>query len=90
MLLIPTLLPLELVENGSVQKTLIYKDATLEVALLVLSPGAKIKRHQHIDDEELYVIISTRECIWCRKGEWHSLTNESEHPMLVLSVKVRE
>ena len=78
-----------LVERGEVFKTLVLETKECTVALLTLLPGAKIREHQHIDDKEAYYDIKEKVAKICSKGDWHSLENNTDEIMFVLSIKYR-
>lgn len=95
MKIIPETLSAELVERGEVTKYPIYSneysmhsaDDQVTVAMLELSPGARIKLHEHKSDNEVYFIVDTKEYLYCGKGGAHSLENTSNEIMRVLSIK---
>ncbi|SDY12421.1 Cupin domain-containing protein [Acetomicrobium thermoterrenum DSM 13490] len=66
-----------------------------------LEPGASIGFHQHIDDEEVYAILSGRgiftdgtteveanpgDVFLTRKGESHSIKNNSDVPLIFFAM----
>lgn len=62
------------------------------VAILFLPPGAKIKKHQHTNDMELYIAWNKLEKFLkaetCKKGCYHDLINTSQKRWAwVLSIK---
>jgi mannose-6-phosphate isomerase-like protein (cupin superfamily) len=85
------LIPNHLVERGEIKKFPIYKNAEskeiTEIALLELSPGAKIKLHRHNSDSEIYFILGSKRYECCHIGGEHSLENTTGEVMQVLSVK---
>ena len=88
----PEPLPENLIEREEVMKTLIYQSngrGITEIALLELSPGAKIKRHKHTDDNEIYFDIITKEVEVCEIGGEHELENFTKDVLYVLSIKWR-
>ncbi|MBR2587941.1 MAG: hypothetical protein IKD77_01910 [Bacilli bacterium] len=84
-------IPNNLVERGEIKKFPIYKNADsneiTEIALLELSPGAKIKLHKHSNDSEIYFILDSKRYECCSIGEAHELENTTGEIMKVLSVK---
>lgn len=86
---LPTIAP-DLIKEGTVFKDLVYQSETCEVALLILSPNAKIKRHKHVDDKEYYFNLTSQELKGCIKGHSHELNNDSPYEwMFVLSIKYK-
>ncbi|MDO4975322.1 MAG: hypothetical protein Q4E61_03280 [Alphaproteobacteria bacterium] len=85
------LIPSHLVERGEIKKFPIYKNTEskeiTEIALLELSPGAKIKLHKHNSDSEIYFILGSKRYECCPIGGEHSLENTTGEVMQVLSVK---
>ena len=83
------LLSQEKVENGFIMCE-VYEETEHEIkARLYLSPGAKIKKHMHIDDWEEY-ILENGEILTCKKGESHSFENPYEDKWYILgSVKYK-
>ena len=75
-----------LIERGTVQKCLLFQQEYFTVAVLVLSPGSKIKKHPHFMDNEKYV-FETGEVQLCLKGEEHELENPTNGNMTVLAIK---
>lgn len=78
-----------LVERGEVFKTLVLETKDCTIVLLTLLPGAKIREHQHVDDKECYYDIKNKVAKICSKGDSHSLENNTEEIMFVLSIKYR-
>ena len=95
MKIIPEKLSAELIERGDVKKYTLYSnehnlhsiDDLVIIAMLELSPGAKIKLHEHLSDNEVYFIVDTHEYLYCGKGGAHSLENKTNNVMRVISVK---
>ena len=95
MKIIPEKLSAELVERGEANMYPLYSnkdskhscDDQVTVAMLELSPGTRIRLHEHKTDNEVYFIISTKEFLYCGKGGAHSLENTSNEIMRVLSIK---
>lgn len=76
-----------LIEAGEVLVDKIIAAYRFEVSLLVLFPGAAIKRHTHSTDEEYYYCINEKVITKCKVGDSHGLINDSEEIMYVVSVK---
>jgi mannose-6-phosphate isomerase-like protein (cupin superfamily) len=71
-------------------------------ACQTLEPGSGVGYHQHVDNEELYVILSGQgvftdngnvekpvgagDMTLTLKGEWHGLTNTGNDPLKFLAV----
>ena len=86
----PKAISLELTERGEIEKYSLIKFRGIEVSLLVLSPGAKIKRHPHEKRQvEIYFVINTKEKSICNVGKVHDLENNSTENMLVVAIKVQ-
>ena len=85
----PKLLNTCMVEKGEVYIESIYKDASIEIAILTLTPGAEIRDHLHLYDSEIYLDLQTGEKIGkCEQFKRHSLKNPSKsHYLFVLSIK---
>ena len=76
------------------------------IASQILEPGSGVGYHQHVDNEELYVILSGHatfmdndkvekpvgpgDMTLTLKGEWHGLTNTGSEPMRFLAVIVKK
>ena len=89
MTIFPKTLPPELTERGKISKFEIITGNNFEVSLLVLSPMAKIKMHQHPDDIEYYFNLTEKTLSICEKGGSHELANNSEtEELMVISIKV--
>ena len=77
MKIIPEKLSAELVERGEANMYPLYSnkdskhscDDQVTVAMLELSPGTRIRLHEHKTDNEVYFIISTKEFLYCGKGD---------------------
>ena len=82
-------LPQSLVERGEVFKTLVLETKECTMVLLTLFPGAKIREHQHVDDKECYYYVKDKVAKICSVGDSHSLENNSDEVMFVLSIKYR-
>lgn len=80
-------LPANLVERGEVFKTLVVEAKDYTVSLLTLLPNSAIKEHEHVDDQEWYFIVSEKTIKVCSKGDSHSLENNTDDIMFVLSIK---
>ena len=76
----------QLIERGTVQRCLLFQQDYFLVAILLLSPGAKIKKHTHFADNEKYV-FETGEIQVCIKGCEHELENPTDTELHVLSIK---
>ena len=80
----------DLIERGFVLKSSVYYDEDCEVALLMLSPNAKIKKHKHVNDSEYYFMVKDNLFVGCKKGESHELENLSDEWLPVISIKYKE
>lgn len=78
-----------LIETGCIFKAFIYEDEECSVSMLLLSPGARIKKHKHNVDSEVYYIFKDRKFETCKVGESHSLENPYSDWMPVLSIKYK-
>lgn len=79
-----------MVEFGEVMKQKILETEKVEVSLLVLSPGAKIKEHKHTEDSEWYYFVESEKVEGCPQGMSHSLENPSkEQYLFVISMKYK-
>ena len=74
------------VERGSVKKCLLFQQGFFSVAILELSPGAKIRKHRHNVDNEKYV-FENGESSTCTKGYEHELENTTDKTIRVYSIK---
>ena len=84
------LLDESMLERGEVKKQMIFESSKVEVSLLALSPGAKIKEHMHHEDSEWYIFVESEKIECCPKGTSHSLVNQSDTEYLfVLSIKYK-
>ena len=80
-----------LIEEGIIFKSSIYEDDDCSVSMLVLSPGAQIKEHEHVNDSEAYLIVKTGELRMCEIGKSHSLKNpDKDEWMPVISIKHKQ
>ena len=76
---------------GRVKKILFYqaenpqKGEIKELSILMLDPGSKILPHKHTEDSEVYIYSDT--IAICEAGRWHSLVNDTEDVLIVVSVK---
>lgn len=86
-------LPDFLIERGEIKKENILDLGKFSVAMLYLSPEAKIIEHPHNSDNEIYRLVLGSNCVCsvngklqtlkcgeksiCLKGERHSLENPS-------------
>ena len=79
-----------MMERGEVKKQMVFESAKVEVSLLALSPGAKIKEHTHTEDSEWYIFLESEKIECCPKNMSHSLENQSDSGYLfVLSIKYK-
>lgn len=79
-----------MMERGEVKKQMVFESAKVEVSLLALSPGAKIKEHTHTEDSEWYIFLESEKIECCPKNISHSLENQSDSEYLfVLSIKYK-
>lgn len=85
------LLP-DTIAQGTVKKTLIFQNkdqkGVTEVAMLEVSPNAKILPHSHDKDHEIYYNIESREFFICLMGGIHELENNTDDTLKILSVKI--
>ncbi len=73
-------------------------------AQITLNPHSGIGEHNHVDDAELYVILSGKamandngkmvelgagDAMWTSNGECHSLYNHTDEPTVLLAVVVK-
>ncbi len=73
-------------------------------ARITLQPGCSIGEHDHVEDAELYVIVSgkamandngtmtelgTGDAMWTANGEHHSLLNHTQEPTVLLAVVIK-
>ena len=87
----PTPLNAEMVESGEISVECGYEDEEIKVSVLTLGPHAAIRSHKHSSDEEEYYNLDTFEKIGeCKKGYSHSLKNEKDSKLNVLSIKFKE
>ena len=75
-----------LVERGTVKKCLLFQQGYFSVAILILSPGAKIKKHPHRFNNEKYV-LDTGEVLVCTKGCEHELENSNGSDLRVIAIQ---
>ncbi len=74
------------------------------IANITLAPGCSIGEHDHVDDAELYYILSGKalandngtmvevsegDAVWTSNGERHSLKNHTEEDVVLLAVVVK-
>ena len=84
----------DLIEKGEIYKRVLWEEKGVgSVSLLWLSPGAKIPKHAHLYDMELYIAWDKKKkrfvCKRCKKGDYHELENTSKQRwLLVISVKI--
>lgn len=89
-----TTLPEKLAE-GSVEKLVIERNDDVlnekgkikEVAILKLAPNSSIKDHQHVEDNEIYVVINEMKVLICQVGDCHGFKNTSDIEVYIASIK---
>lgn len=87
----PTPLDAAMVDSGEIWVKECYEDSEIKVSVLTLGPHAAIRSHKHSSDEEEYYNLDTFEKIGeCKKGYSHSLKNEKDSKLNVLSIKFKE
>ena len=74
------------------------------VANITLAPGCSIGEHDHVEDAELYYILSGKaqandngkikelsagDAMWTANGERHSIKNHTEEDLVLLAVVVK-
>lgn len=74
-------------------------------SLVTLEPGCGIGKHEHSGESEVYYALSGEgvlddngtmrafrqgDCSVCRNGEYHSVTNKSKEPFLLLAAIILE
>lgn len=79
-----------LIEEGIILKSFIYEDEDCTLSLLMLSPGAKIKEHEHTSDSEIYYLFKQNKLEQCACGGTHSLQNPYTDWLPVLSIKSKK
>lgn len=80
----------EMTERGEIERYALIKFRGIEVSLLELFPGAKIKRHPHEKRQvEIYFVINTKEKSICNVEKKHDLENNFNENMLVVAIKVQ-
>ena len=77
-----------LTERGEIKKWVLMRHEGFEVSLMKLAPFAKIKRHKHTTDWEIYFYVKSKTVSICEVGEEHELENPGTKEMLVISVKI--
>lgn len=76
------------VERGMVYVRNLFSGKNVSMSLLYLSPSAKIEKHMHNEESEIYEEVDGNCIEVCNKGESHSLENSSTDKWLVIfSVK---
>ena len=83
-------LPKEIVERGEILRTLVVKTKDYTVSLLTLYPGSAVKEHIHIGESEWYFDVENRTIKVCPNGDSHSLKNDTDDIIFVISVKYSE
>jgi len=71
----------------------------LSIARIRIPPGVTVKKHYHLESEEVYQIISGSgimllddeqksiepgEAVAIKTGQWHSIRNESSAPLVMI------
>lgn len=71
----------------------------LSIAEIIIPPGVTVKKHYHLESEEVYQIISGSgtmhldgdtstmnpgQAVSIKVGQWHSIANESEIPLVMI------
>lgn len=71
----------------------------LSIAEITIPPGVKVKQHYHIESEEVYHVvkgsgqmhldgetspIEVGESVAIKPRQWHSITNESDTPLVMI------
>lgn len=86
-----TLLPQKIVKRGKVTKKLLFSNpnakGVTEISILELSPNSEIALHTHPKDTEIYFLLNKALGTLCEIGDSHSLENETEDIMTVVSIK---
>ena len=74
------------------------------IANITLQPGCSIGEHDHVEDAELYYILSGKamandngtmvevgagDAMWTANGERHSIINHTDEPLVLLAVVVK-
>ena len=74
------------------------------IANITLAPGCSIGEHDHVEDAELYYILSGKamandngtmvevgagDAMWTANGERHSIINHTDEPLVLLAVVVK-
>ena len=70
-------------------------------SIIRLKPGCEIGKHQHVDDAEVFYILSGHgkyyldgeyvdvepgDVLFCDDGDWHGMINESEEDLKLFAV----
>lgn len=78
-----------------------FQNEDVQIMHLTLAPRSAIGVHAHVDDSEMYYIISgtgrviydggelpvqSGSCHYCPRGHEHSLVNDSDEDMVILAV----
>ena len=66
----------------------IGKLQNFEISALELAPGARILEHEHLNNNEYYIIWKGEDPKPCLIGESHELINNTDEVMYVLSIKI--
>ena len=79
---------------GTVRKSPECFILNLTLSLLFIGVASGVRLHPHLEDEEWYLILSFGKwwiphlrIVHCPKGGKHNLHNNTDKPMLVLSIK---
>lgn len=74
--------------EGNIYVYDIIKTDKVSVSMLSLMPHSRILKHKYIEDNEIYIICENG--MWaelCLKGEEHSLDNDNDMILTVISIK---
>lgn len=73
------------------------------IARFTIKKGQSIGKHAHVEDGELYIIFAGEgvvddngarrtvmpgDAIWTAGGEFHSITNEKDEPLLIYAIVI--
>lgn len=72
------------IDRGVILVNTIFTIKKVKVSILLLKPGAKVKEHRHYEEIEWY--ISRKGVTLCKKGNCHSIENNSSENLYVLSL----
>ena len=86
-----TPLPPKIIKRGNVMKKLLFSNPNAkgitEISILELSPNSEIALHTHTNDTEIYFLLNKNLGTLCEIGNSHSLENETNDIMTVVSIK---